>query len=331
MIRPLLALLPALPLLAIALPAAADDSLLDQGRAQSEAFLAGDIESIWDKMDADMQTALGSLPEFEAFHDAVTAQLGEEASVLDETTATEGDFGIYTRTGEWTQIDTPIILQWAFGPQGTIAGFVIQSQPVAAESARLDYQTHADLRLPFDGDWFVVWGGRDIADNYHAANIEQRFAYDFLVLDETGQSHSGDAQVPENYYCWDREILAPAEGEVIATVHDLPDLAIGESDPENPAGNHVVLALGDEEFAFLAHMQQGSLTVQQGDMVKPGDVLGLCGNSGNTSEPHLHFHLQTTPDLFDGEGLPAQFQDYRADGQEVARGEPVRGQTVAPN
>lgn len=326
--KPLLPLLAALSA-SVSLPVLAQDAL-EMGRERSESFLAGDLEPIWEDMTAEMQSGLGSLDAFAAFQQQVAADLGEEAAILDEETATEGEFSLYLRTAEWSASPAPILMQWAFDASGRIAGFFIQPQPVAAESAFLDYETQADLSLPFDGEWFVFWGGRDIEDNYHAADPAQRFASDFLVLDESGQSHSGDADALESYYCWGREILAPADGEVIATVTDLPDLSIGDTDPENPAGNHVILALGENEFAFLAHMQQGSITVQQGDAVARGDVLGLCGNSGNTSEPHLHFHLQTTPDLYDGEGLPAQFGDYLADGEPVSRGEPAKGRTVAP-
>ena len=312
----------------VSFSALAQDAL-EMGRERSESFLAGDLKPIWEDMTAEMQSGLGSLEAFTAFREQIAADLGEEAEILDEETSAEGDFALYLRTAEWSASEAPILMQWAFDPEGRIAGFFVQPQPVAAESAWLDYETHADLRLPFEGEWFVFWGGREIAQNYHAADPAQRFAYDFLVL-EDGQSHAGDPQSLESYHCWGREILAPADGEVIATVTDFPDLAIGQSDPQNPAGNHVILALGDEEFAFLAHMQQGSITVQQGDEVSQGDVLGLCGNSGNTSEPHLHLHLQTTPDLLAGEGLPAQFQNYLADGEPVDRGEPARGQTVAP-
>lgn len=312
---------------AVSLPALAQDAL-EMGRERSEAFLAGELEPIWEDMSAQMQSGLGSLENFIAFRDQLTTDLGEEDVVLDEQTTTEGEFSVYLRAARWTQMETPVLMQWAFDAQGQIAGFFVRPQPIAAESAYLDYETEADLRLPFDGDWYVFWGGRDIEDNYHAADPAQRFASDFVVH-ENGQSYSGDPQRLENYHCWGREILAPADGEVIATVDDLPDLPIGDTDPQNPAGNHVILALGDEEFAFLAHMQQGSIAVQQGDQISRGDVLGLCGNSGNTSEPHLHVHLQTTPDLLDGEGLPAQFTDYLADGEPVERGEPERGQTVS--
>ena len=114
-------------------------------------------------------------------------------------------------------------------------------------------------------------------------------------------------------------------------VDGLPDQAIGASDREQPAGNHVVLDLGDGEFAFLAHLRQHSVTVKQRDKVAPGQVLGRCGNSGNSSEPHLHVHLQTTPDLATGEGPPAFFENYIADGTLVDRGKPLQGQVIAPS
>ncbi|HCO56091.1 MAG TPA: hypothetical protein DIT93_13900 [Pelagibacterium sp.] len=317
-------------LASLSMPVIAQNSdTLDMGRERSEAFLAGDLEPIWEDMTPQMQDGLGSLDDFSAFRQQVVTDLGEETAVLDEQFTAEGDFGVYTRVGEWSLLDTPIVMQWSFDSGGMIAGFFVQPQPQAAPSAYLDYQTGTDLRLPFEGEWFVFWGGHDIADNYHAADPAQRFAYDFVVR-EDGRSYSGDPQRLENYHCWGREILAPADGQVIAMVNDLADQPIGETDAENPAGNHVILALADNEFAFLAHMQQDTITVQRGQEVSAGDVLGLCGNSGNTSEPHLHFHLQTTPDLSEGEGLPAQFQNIEIDGEPVARGEPVRGQTVAP-
>lgn len=325
---------PLLPLLAtalaasVSLPAMAQDAL-EMGRERSDAFIAGDLEPIWEDMTTQMQEGLGSLDEFTAFHEQVTSDLGEEEEVLDERASTEGEFEVYLRTAQWSQFEGPVLMQWAFDTENRIAGFFVQPEPQAADSAHLDYQTQADLRLPFDGEWFVFWGGRDIESNYHAVDPAQRFAYDFVVHGEDGQSYSGDPELLESYHCWGREILAPADGQVVGIVYDLPDLPIGEADPQNPAGNHVILALAENEFAFLAHLQQGSVTVQQGDEVSQGDVIGLCGNSGNTSEPHLHFHLQTTPDLTAGEGLPAQFQNYLADGEPVERGEPERGEVVA--
>ena len=118
---------------------------------------------------------------------------------------------------------------------------------------------------------------------------------------------------------------------MVTAVSVLPDQAIGSSDPAHPAGNHVVLDFGNGEFGFLAHMRSGSLKVKAGDKVEAGQEVGRCGNSGNTSEPHLHFHLQTTPNLAEGEGLPARFVDYMADGKSVESGEPEQGQAIEPD
>ena len=312
-----------------ALPALAQDDVLALGREASAQFFDADYAALWARMTPDMQDALGSEDALARFGDQTAAELGIETEIVDETETVQGDLSLYSRTGTWSDAPGPVLVQFAFTADADIASFLVQHQPKAAESAYLDYTTKGALALPFAGDWFVFWGGREIADNYHAADPAQRFALDFVVH-EDGQSYAGDPAVLENYHCWGREILAPADGQVIATVSDLPDQLIGQTDADNPAGNHVILALAESEFAFLAHMQQDSITVQNGDEVEKGDVLGLCGNSGNTSEPHLHFHLQTTPDLRDGEGLPAQFTAYSADGEAMTRGEPIRGQTVSP-
>lgn len=79
---------------------------------------------------------------------------------------------------------------------------------------------------------------------------------------------------------------------------------------------------------FLCHFQNGSIKVKAGDRVTRGQPLGLCGNSGNSSEPHLHIHLQTTPKFGAAKGLPLQFEHYEADGKAVDRGEPTKGQQI---
>lgn len=312
-------------------PAAADDTTtMAEGRARSEAFLRGDIASIWRDMTAEMRAALGSAEKLGALRTELAEALGEEREVTDEKTSSETGFDVYLRTGSWSKSPTPIMMQWTFDTERKIAGFFVRPAPLAADSRFLDYQTRAALRLPFDGEWYVFWGGRTLEQNYHAANTAQRFAYD-LVVREHGATHRGEADRLENYFCWDRPILAPADATVVAATGDLPDQPIGGSDPRRPAGNHVVLDLGRGEFAFLAHMRHGSITVQAGDTVKAGQELGRCGNSGNTSEPHLHFHLQTTSDLAAGEGLPAFFESFVADGKQMRHAELLQGQTVSPD
>lgn len=303
-------------------------AVVEAGRKWTEAFLVGDLTTVWDAMTPEMQAALGSEASLADLHSGVERDLGEEVKVISEEATTVDAYAVYLRVSQWSKPANPVLIQWAFDGSERIAGFFIRPVPAAAESRFLDYETRATLRLPFDGQWFVFWGGRTVEQNYHAVDRGQRFAYDFLVMD-SGSSFNGPADRLDSYHCWGRPILAPAAGTVAASVDGLPDQDIGRMDPENPAGNHVVIDLGNDEFAFLAHLQQGSVTVSPGDDVAPGQAIGRCGNSGNTSEPHLHFHLQTTPRLGDGEGLPAIFNHFIADGVPVERGEPVRGQVVS--
>ncbi|WP_457938246.1 M23 family metallopeptidase [Mesorhizobium sp. 10J20-29] len=307
----------------------AEERVEAAGRERSQAFLAGEFETIWRDMTAEMQGALGNVEALAELRERLAAGWGSEAEVVAEETSRKGGYGIYLRTSRWSATDQPVEMQWAFDDAMAIAGFFVRQKPRAAQSRHLDYATKASLRLPFDGEWHVYWGGRTLEENYHAVDAAQRFAVDLLIRRD-GASHAGDPHRLESYFCWDAPVLAPAGGEVVEAVTGLPDQAIGETDAEHPAGNHVVLDLGAGAYLFLAHLRQGSVQVSTGDSVKAGQEIGRCGNSGNTSEPHLHVHMQTTPDLAEGEGLPMQFETFLADGRLVATGELRKGQQVAP-
>ena len=105
---------------------------------------------------------------------------------------------------------------------------------------------------------------------------------------------------------------------------------VATPDP-HPAGNHVVVQTAEHEFVYLAHFEQGSILVKEGDRVAVGDPLGHGGNSGNSSEPHLHIHVQDQVEFAapDAIVLPLRFANYLADGQPVSDGEPVQGQFIA--
>ena len=300
---------------------------LEMGRVHTRQFQKGDLDALWESMTEEMHQALGSTHALKDLRAALEGRFGPEEEVLSEDVGEEAGYRVYARTARHQRNMRPLSTRFMYDAEGRVAGFFTQPVEEAAQSRFLDYKTRASLRLPFDGDWHVYWGGRSIDENYHAVDRAQRFALDLVVVKE-GATHSGDGRALEDYHCWDRPVLAPAAGTVVTVVENLPDLPIGEMDPQNPAGNHVVLDFGNDEFGFLAHLRRESIKVDVGDSVEQGQELGRCGNSGNTTEPHLHFHLQTTPTLHEGEGLPAQFVGYRADGEDVERGEPRRGETV---
>ncbi|MDF1609643.1 M23 family metallopeptidase [Hoeflea sp. YIM 152468] len=306
-------------------------NMIEQGRARTEAFFAGQLESVWRDMTPELQGQLGSKTALSDFRQQLKTDLGKERRVRDETVQPGNDGMIsYIRTADWSEVSGAVRMTWTFDPSGQIAGFRVRPAAVAADSRFLDYATKAEMQLPFTGRWYVYWGGRTLEQNYHAVNPAQRFAYDFLIMRD-GSSFAGDDPTRiESYYCWGEPILAPADATVVAAVSDRDDNLIGRTDAAKPLGNHVVLDVGNSEFIFLAHMQKDSLEVAPGDSVTAGDRLGRCGNSGNSSEPHVHLHMQTTAKLGQGEGLPVQFQNFEADGSFFERGEPVKGQQVSP-
>lgn len=307
-----------------------NEAVLKLGRACASDFRTGKTAALWERMTEKMQQALGSAAALEQFQQKTMASLGDETTLMHEHDMRKQDFRVYSRVASYSKTSAQIELVCTFDNHDHIAGFYIKpaqaQQP--APTAYLDYQTKAALKLPFTGEWFVFWGGRTAEQNYHVINRGQRFAYDLLVL-RNGSSYSGDASKKENYFCWNQPILAPAAGTVTEAVTDLPDNEPGQTDPAHAAGNHVMLDLGNQEYALLAHLQRGSVQVKVGDKVSVGQLLGRCGNSGNTSEPHLHFHLQNASAFGQGDGLPAFFNEYLADGKAVSRGEPLRGQTIA--
>jgi len=182
--------------------------------------------------------------------------------------------------------------------------------------------TKLSYRAPFQGEWNVTWGGQDTLSNYHYEVPSQRYAYD-LVQIKDGFSYQGDAAKNESYYAFGQDVFAPQAGTVVQVVNDIPDNEpVGTMNEEKPAGNVVVIDHGGGEFSYLAHLMNGSAKVKVGDSVKQGDLIGLCGNSGNSSEPHLHYQVSDGPDLFAGRSIRIQWEG----GLRPIQGESISGQ-----
>lgn len=127
----------------------------------------------------------------------------------------------------------------------------------------------------------------------------------------------------QQFPAWNRPVYAMASGMVVRAVNTLRDNAIGETDRSNIDGNHVMIAHDDGTFSLYDHLRQGSVGVGVGDAVRAGQLLGRVGNSGNTSEPHLHLQLQTTADLDPAKAIsiPMVFGDIVVNEAHIERGE----------
>lgn len=165
------------------------------------------------------------------------------------------------------------------------------------------------LRLPFNRVWFVVWGGDTEELNRHQKAPNQKHAFDFVIVDEKGESHKGRAKANRDFYAFGKKILAPAGGVVIEAVDGIRDNKPGGINNYLIAGNLVIIKHRKNEISFLAHLKQGSVKVKAGDKIKIGQVIGLCGNSGKSSEPHLHYHLQDNEIIQNGRGIKCYFQN----------------------
>lgn len=174
------------------------------------------------------------------------------------------------------------------------------------------YDSDVDYRPPFEGEWTVVNGSPDPAYSHSSSLPQQRYAYDFVITDERGRTHDGGTG-PEAHYCFKKPILAPAEGTVVETADGHRDYhrTDGWRDPLQYRlhGNYVILKHSENEYSVLSHLQQGSTCVKEGDHVAQGEQVGRCGNSGNSTEPHLHYQLQDRPSRYLTVGIPIEFSD----------------------
>lgn len=178
------------------------------------------------------------------------------------------------------------------------------------EKNRAWYLTHYGIRgkvsyrLPFYGTWYVSQGEH----GEHTHKGTQSFAYDFIVIDGQRKSYKGLGLALADYYCFGLPILAPAAGKVVAVVNHIADNQPGTVNETDNWGNYVILEHAPGEYTEISHFKQYSIVVKVGDVVTQGQLLGLCGNSGYSPEPHVHIQRQKGP-FPTAETLPLRFSD----------------------
>lgn len=205
--------------------------------------------------------------------------------------------------------------------------------PVPYPSSR-EFQPSTSLfRLPVEGTWRVVYGGEGGAGPL-AHLPDRRFGL-LLVREVEGRRWPAEAEAadtgalrPQDCYAYGQALVAPATGRVVAAVDGFADREPGRAPEGPPAGNHVVLELTHGEFLVLAHLRQGSVRAQVGQVVEIGTPLGEVGASGSGAlmgEPHVSVHLQTSSEAFAGEAVPWSISGYSIDGVAVPAGLPRGG------
>ncbi len=176
---------------------------------------------------------------------------------------------------------------------------------------------------PVKGDRWWAGNGPSNLDRHHRSaiidvsfkcTIAQRFATDWMLLGPDGRLNTGDGTRCTDYYCYGADVLAVADGTVIEARDGIPEGIppdnYAKTTLQNVFGNSIILDIGGGRYAAYAHLIPGTVTVEIGESVTQGTVLGKLGNSGNSTAPHLHFHICDGSDGLHSEGLPFSFASY---------------------
>lgn len=206
---------------------------------------------------------------------------------------------------------------------------------------RVDTTPPVVIGPPLDGD---NWLAANVADNYGHRNaffpmnggwiIPERWAVDYVKLDNDNRVVTGDINDLNSYPAYNRDLLAVNDGTVIKVVDEFPDLEIGKTlenmSLANLGGNYILLDIGNGYTAFYAHIIKGTMKVKEGEKVKRGQVLAKLGNSGNSTGPHLHFHIVKGTDPIADQGMPYVINNFEVTKQASAAPLPDEFFTGAP-
>jgi hypothetical protein len=210
----------------------------------------------------------------------------------------------------------------------TVPPDTVRPVTVTVAPTRVDRREPVRLRPPLRGSDLAVFGCCGPPFAHRLALLElngrlvlaQRYAIDFVQLDNGLNSFAGDPSRNENYFVFGDDVLAVAPGRVVATRDGVPE-NVPPNLPPSPGlddltGNFVIQDIGGGNFALYAHLQTGSVRVRPGDRLQRGVALGRVGNTGNSSEPHLHFQVTDgagLPSGLDANGVPYVFDRFRFD------------------
>ena len=197
----------------------------------------------------------------------------------------------------------------------------------------------AVIRPPFTGaNWLAANGPSNTSTHRRTIltvdgrpRIGQRFAIDFVQLGADGRTYRGDPNRNASYLAYDTPIMAVAAGTIAATLDGVPEntpqspkMAV-ELNLSNVGGNFIAEKIGAGRYVMYAHLKPGSLKVKPGDKVAAGQIIARLGNSGNSTEPHLHLQVCDAPSFAASSGIPYEFDSFKLEKYRIDRkdGQPV--------
>jgi hypothetical protein len=306
---------------------AAPGPSLSKGRSYVKSLMNGEAAQVWRAASPVLLQKFGNADTVAKFAGQVRS-FGTETRLISEGLTNKDGFTVYRRVMAVANYARGMQVDVTMDDAGRVVFLGADAANQAAPTTTGAYRSLAPLRVPIEGSWYVLWGGRTFDDNKHASVSDMRYALDLLIY-QRGNTFAGTGTRNEDYFAWKQPVVAPGSGIVVVAEDGVPDNQPNKPVPGNLYGNYVVIDHGTGEFSLIAHLNQGSVKVKVGEVLSAGQLIGRTGNSGMSTEPHVHYHLMDHADWHKAQGLPAQFSNFVRNGQQVERGEPRRGDSIA--
>lgn len=285
-------------------------------------YNATDAEAIFKMMNTSMQEALG-IDNVTSIIKTFRDNLGEIKTYNFMETTANGE--IYEATFEQGKQNIALALDTSAKLSG------LRFLPAAEENLTAKMERNkTPMVLPFKGKWFTVWGGDTKAQNYHVVSKTQKKAFDFLIIGKNGKTYERSGTRNEDYFAFGKPLYAVCDAEVFQVITGVNDNKPGAKNPAQALGNSVTLKTKNDEYIVYAHFEKETITVKEGDLVIKGQYLGNCGNSGNSTEPHLHLHIQDGPNNLTSIGVKCYFEEVLVNDSLKKDYSPIRLDYISP-
>lgn len=227
----------------------------------------------------------------------------------------------------------------------TVYGNDIHGKEIIAtkELSVLQYKSPNNYDFPLKGTWSAY--GAPSLNSHHRWVAIQEFAFDFIQMDKNGSSHKKDGSKLKHYYAYGAPVYSIGDGKVVSVINNIEESSLllrKENDEEHWAkvkalqndlmqkgfefvlGNHIIIEHPNGEYSYYMHLKPGSIPLKAGDTVKKGDKIGELGQSGMSSEPHLHFQLSDSPEILSSRCLPIVFENIGDNQWNILYGEIIK-------
>ncbi|HMV77941.1 MAG TPA: peptidoglycan DD-metalloendopeptidase family protein [Leptospiraceae bacterium] len=231
-------------------------------------------------------------------------------------------FASYLAVCEYSKFTLELVLD----KDSRISGYYIRTVPAAETDFPKIERNISRIQFPAEGVWSTTWGGDTKELNYHVEKKFQKNAFDFVIRDERNSSYKNDGKKNEDYYAFGKELFAPADGIAVYVKDGFPDNKPGEK-TDKP--NEVIIRTENGEYVVLLHFKKNSIAVKQGEKIKRGQLLGLVGNSGFSSEPHIHFHMMNGFPGTAAAGIKCFFDRISVNGKSRKDYSPIKGDRIS--